>query len=184
MPISINTTAMSYKSPTTEQYVDINAVGGAEALTILSLLAPSYENLPFPVLKGQHCVHGDVYYVANSNIQTYESWNPLHWDAKVIGEEITELQERKVNVAYECAFTLEANSGDSDVTRTDSVSWSHDLGPNFTNNARVIGYNVSDSSMVKNLTYTINANSVSVSAKLRPGAENIIVRLLISEVTV
>lgn len=57
------------------------------------LVAEKYEDLTFPVAKGQHCIHNGGYYEANQAISTSESWTAAHWtDLTNIGAEASQLK--------------------------------------------------------------------------------------------
>ena len=83
MPITIKSASMKYKSPTTGNYVDVNAVSD----TTTEIIAPDYSDITFPVAVGQHCIHEGSYYVANQTISSSETWTASHWTQVTVGGE-------------------------------------------------------------------------------------------------
>lgn len=58
----------------------------------LSDVAPQYDDLTFPISKGQICVYEDGnLYEAKQDIPTSESWTPGKWQYITIGEKLTSL---------------------------------------------------------------------------------------------
>lgn len=41
---------------------------------------PAYDTLVFPIAEGQKCLHDDVCYIANQDIDEEEEWTAAHWD--------------------------------------------------------------------------------------------------------
>lgn len=85
------------------------------------LIAPAYNTLSFPVLKGQGCIYNDLYYVANDDILTSEAWDATHWTQSIVGNELA----RKAN-ADGYYDTLTAGSAEqliSDIREEDNAPY-------------------------------------------------------------
>lgn len=57
-------------------------------------VAPSYDDLQFPVNEGDYCWHEGSLYCANTDIATAEAWTAAHWDIKPIGDDVIAAYER------------------------------------------------------------------------------------------
>jgi len=57
-------------------------------------VAPSYDDLQFPVNEGDYCWHEGSLYRANTDIATAEVWTAAHWDIKPIGDDVIAAYER------------------------------------------------------------------------------------------
>ena len=84
MPVTLRSSVINYKDPTTGNYVPINAVENGLSETI----APDYSDLTFPVAEGKLCYHAGSLYKTNQDIATSEDWTAAHWDETTVEEEI------------------------------------------------------------------------------------------------
>ena len=56
--------------------------------SLLATLAPTYDNLTFPVARGTYCWYSGTMYAANQDINTSETWTAGHWDTVVLGTDL------------------------------------------------------------------------------------------------
>lgn len=88
---SLGITENGTYNTTTRNLVTVNvAAGGAD---LAGNLAPAYNNLNFPVYKGQHCIYENQYYIANQDIENSEAFNISHWTATTVDEDIQDCRE-------------------------------------------------------------------------------------------
>ena len=59
---------------------------------IEELIAPTYEDLVYPLSKGQYCTYNDELYIANQDLESIESWTASHWTKTTIGDEFSTLK--------------------------------------------------------------------------------------------
>lgn len=57
-------------------------------------VAPTYDDLQFPVNEGDYCWHEGSLYCANTDIATAETWTAAHWDVKPVGDDVIAAYER------------------------------------------------------------------------------------------
>lgn len=96
MPITIKSASMKYRSPSSGNYVDVNAISD----TTTDIIAPNYSDLTFPVAAGQHCIYEGDYYESNQIISISEAWTPAHWSQLTVGEEFEDVKSA-LNQKYE-----------------------------------------------------------------------------------
>lgn len=82
---------------------------------------------------------------------------------------------------YREIFDLGSNSGSTDMTKSLVHQWS---GAVYTDNSRVIHYDISDSSKAVSVSYTIEPERVSITATLAPGASNVTLSMYIAETAI
>ena len=109
MPVTIRTAAIEYKSPTTGEYVGVDAIETGNGSGDLSSIAPNYEDLTFPVAKGQYCYHNNNLYISKQNISS-EVWTPSHWEITTVGEMLSKLDNDLKNEIDEKAPAIIAES--------------------------------------------------------------------------
>lgn len=80
--------------------------------------APLYADLTFPVTKGQHCIHGGIYYEANTDIPSSEAWTAAHWTQRNVGAEVSDLKSA-VNKFYVVGETTNINNWESGYIKSD-----------------------------------------------------------------
>lgn len=56
------------------------------AAPVVTILAPSYSDLTFPVEKGTPCTYQGDFYYAKQDINSSESFTPGHWQETTAGE--------------------------------------------------------------------------------------------------
>ena len=75
------------------------------------------------------------------------------------------------NRIWKLIYTIPKNNTSSDISHTlTNHQWSGGYSPTFTNNARVIGYDLEQPEYIKNLQFTLSPNMMTGSCKIRPGA--------------
>lgn len=110
MPVTIKTGLMKYKSPTTGEYVPINAVGDESFATI----APAYEDLSFPIKKGTYCYSDGELYISKQRIANSEPWTPAHWDKVTVASELEgKIDEPSTDGTAGQVLTTDGNGGRS-----------------------------------------------------------------------
>lgn len=123
MPVNIQPATLKYKN-SNGVYQSADCLKGDKgdpgAAGNAGLIAPDYDDLTFPVAKGQHCTYDGGYYEAKQNITTSETWTAAHWtDLGNVGEEIEQLKNettvlfsrfpaRKHTISHTIAVSVES----------------------------------------------------------------------------
>lgn len=84
MPITINPTTLRYKNGNTFTSADCLKGDPAD----ISIVAPDYSDLTFPVTTGKLCTHNNGLFKANQDIQAAEVWTAAHWTATTVEDEL------------------------------------------------------------------------------------------------
>ena len=91
MPITIQPATLKVKKQN-GQYQSADCLKGDKGDPgSVGIIAPDYADLTFPVAQGQPCIHEGLYYIANSAIQSSESWTAAHWTQLTVGEQVTDV---------------------------------------------------------------------------------------------
>ncbi len=85
MPVTIQLTGLKYKN-SQGQFQSADCLKGEDA--DISIIAPDYSELTFPVSAGQLCTYDLKLYKAKQAIQTSENWTSAHWDETTVEDEI------------------------------------------------------------------------------------------------
>ena len=103
MPVTIQPATLKYKNGQgVYQSADClkGDKGNPGAAGNAGLIAPDYDDLTFPVEKGQHCTYDSGYYAAKQKITTQESWDASHWI--FLGDIGSETQSIKDDFSWVC----------------------------------------------------------------------------------
>ena len=91
MPITIQPATLKVKKQN-GQYQSADCLKGDKGDPgSVGIIAPDYADLTFPVAQGQPCIHEGLYYIANSAIQSSESWTAAHWTQLTVGVQVTDV---------------------------------------------------------------------------------------------
>ena len=122
MPVTIQLTGLKYKN-SQGQFQSADCLKGEDA--DISIIAPDYSELIFPVSAGELCTHDLKLYRAKQDIPTSENWTESHWDERTIEEELAAKYTKPAGgiPATDLADGVipdiiddEAGAGDTDVT--------------------------------------------------------------------
>ena len=122
MPVTIQLTGLKYKN-SQGQFQSADCLKGEDA--DISIIAPDYSELTFPVNAGKLCTHDLKLYRAKQKIPTSENWTESHWDERTIEEELAAKYTKPAGgiPASDLADGVipdiiddEAGAGDTDVT--------------------------------------------------------------------
>lgn len=122
MPVTIQLTGLKYKN-SQGQFQSADCLKGEDA--DISIIAPDYSELTFPVSAGKLCTHDLKLYRAKQGIPTSENWTESHWDERTIEEELAAKYTKPAGgiPATDLADGVipdiiddEAGAGDTDVT--------------------------------------------------------------------
>ena len=111
MSVTIKPSRLKYKDPITGNYVSVDAIG----TPLTEVIAPAYEDLTFPVVEGELCIHNGKLQSANQAISTSESWTAAHWDEVFVSSEL----KGKVNKDDFYATEIPVSSSDSTKVSTE-----------------------------------------------------------------
>ncbi len=82
-----------------------------------SVIAPEYENIPYPFAAGNYCVHEGGLYYSLVDIETAETWNAEKWQYIEVGTKIKALDA----AAAALAGRVTTAEGDIDTLETDTI---------------------------------------------------------------
>ena len=85
MPITIQPATLKIKNG--NAYYSADSLKGDPG--DISIVAPDYSDLTFPVAAGKLCTHDNALYKANQTISTSEVWTAAHWTATTIEDEFS-----------------------------------------------------------------------------------------------
>ena len=122
MPVTLQLAGLKYKN-SQGQFQSADCLKGEDA--DISIIAPDYSELTFPVNAGKLCTHDLKLYRAKQGIPTSENWTESHWDERTIEEELAAKYTKPAGgiPASDLADGVipdiiddEAGAGDTDVT--------------------------------------------------------------------
>ncbi len=89
MPVTLQLAGLKYKNGQ-GQFQSADCLKGEDA--DVTIFAPDYGDLTFPVTEGTLCTHSEKLYAANQSIQSSEAWMAAHWDETSVDEIISALK--------------------------------------------------------------------------------------------
>lgn len=120
MPVTLQVAGMKYKDGNVYKSVDCLKGDSAD----ISIFAPDYADLSFPVAAGKLCTHDDGLYRANQAIAASESWTAAHWTATTVENAINQKLGLQ-NIGSGLNATTDAITGkttvNTDVQRSDNT---------------------------------------------------------------
>lgn len=100
MPVTIQPTTLRYKNGNT--FTTVDCLKGDPGS--ISVIAPDYNDLTFPVASGKLCTYNDKLYVANQQIASSEVWTAAHWTEATV-EQIIDDKADKTDTVLETTLS-------------------------------------------------------------------------------
>ena len=100
MPVTIQPTTLRYKNGNT--FTTVDCLKGDPGS--ISVIAPDYNDLTFPVASGKLCTYDDKLYVANQQIASSEVWTATHWTETTV-EQIIDDKADKTDTVLETTLS-------------------------------------------------------------------------------
>ena len=119
MPVTLQLAGLKYKN-SQGQFQSADCLKGED--TDVTVVAPDYNDLTFPVTTGTLCTHSEKLYSANQGIQSSETWTAAHWDETTVDEVISAIKSDVSGKADKVSSATNGNFAglDSNGNLTDS----------------------------------------------------------------